>query len=86
MMTYTPWDEQKAGLLEIDLVAQCGPSASGEFLYTLVAVDILTGWTECEPVENKGQIAVRDALARIRARLPFPLLGIDSDNGSEFHK
>jgi len=82
--TYTPWDEQKPGFIEIDLVAHCGDSGAGEFLYTLNAVDVATGWTECEPVANKGQVAVFEALQRIRQRLPFPLLGIDSDNGSEF--
>lgn len=82
--TYTPWDEQVPGFVEIDLVAHCGESAAGEFIYTLVVTDIATGWTECEPAANKGQAAVFGALEVIRARLPFPLLGIDSDNGSEF--
>ncbi len=82
--TYTPWDEQVPGFLEIDLVAHCGESVAGEFLYTLDATDIATGWTECEPVLNKGQAAVFGALETIRERLPFPLLGIDSDNGGEF--
>ena len=49
-----------------------------------MATDIATGWTECEPVENKGQLAVFGALESVRKRLPFPLLGIDSDNDSEF--
>ncbi len=82
--TYTPWDEQVPGFLEIDLVAHCAESAAGEFLYTLVATDIATGWTECEPVANKGQAAVFGALKHFTQRLPFRLLGIDSDNGSEF--
>ncbi len=82
--TYTPWDEQVPGFLEIDLVAHCGESTAGEYVYTLDATDIATGWTECEPVLNRGQAAVFGALERIRGRLPFPLLGIDSDNGSEF--
>ncbi len=67
-----------------DLVAHCGESTAGEYVYTLDATDIATGWTECEPVLNRGQAAVFGALERIRGRLPFPLLGIDSDNGSEF--
>ena len=82
--TYTPWDQQVPGFLEIDLVAHCGESTEGTYCCTLNAVDIATGWTECEPVRNRGQLAVHDALERIRTRLPFPLLGIDSDNGSEF--
>ncbi len=82
--TYTPWDQEQPGFLEIDLVAHCGESTDGTYCCTLDAVDIATGWTECEPVLNKGQLAVHEALERIQHRLPFPLLGIDSDNDSEF--
>lgn len=82
--TYTPWDEQRPGFVEIDLVAHCGSSTEGHYLNSLVATDIATGWTECIGVWGKGQVAVYSALKEIRERLPFPLLGIDSDNGSEF--
>lgn len=82
--TYTPWNEQQPGFLEIDLVAHCGESAAGAYLCTLNCVDVATGWTECVAVANKGQGAVFAALQLVRERLPFPLLGIDSDNGSEF--
>lgn len=82
--TYTPWDEQQPGFLEIDLVAHCGESTAGTYLCTLNCVDVATGWTECVGVANKGQAAVFAALQQVRTRLPFPLLGIDSDNGSEF--
>ena len=81
---YTPWDEQRPGFVEIDLVAHCGQSTAGEYINTLTAVDVATGWTETEPALNKGQRSVFEALERIRTRLPFPLLGIDSDNGTEF--
>jgi hypothetical protein len=82
--TYTPWEEERAGFLEIDLVAHCGTTTAGHSLNTLVATDVATGWTECQAIWGKGQAAVVEALERIRDRLPFPLLGIDSDNGSEF--
>jgi hypothetical protein len=82
--TYTPWDDQRPGFVEIDLVAHCGTTTAGSYLVTLDVVDVATGWTECVGVANKGQAAVFAALERARARLPFPLLGIDSDNGSEF--
>ncbi|MDP9379734.1 MAG: transposase [Chloroflexota bacterium] len=81
---YTPWDEEHPGFVEIDLVAHCGESTAGEHLWTLDVTDIATGWTELEPVLGKGQAAVFTALKLIRSRLPFPLLRIDSDNGSEF--
>lgn len=82
--TYTPWDEQRPGFMEVDLVAHCGTTTAGSYLCTLVAVDVATGWTECVALSHKSQEAAFAALERVRARLPFPLLGIDSDNGSEF--
>ena len=82
--TFADWQENKPGFLEIDLVAHCGESAEGFYLNTLCAVDVASGWTECLPVWGKGQIRVKSSVHRARQRLPFPLLGIDSDNGSEF--
>jgi hypothetical protein len=72
------------GYLEIDTVAHCGNSLQGDFLYTLTATDIFTGWTERVALYGKGQTGVVEALKKIQARLPFRLLGIDSDNGEEF--
>jgi hypothetical protein len=82
--TYTPWDEQRPGFVEIDLVAHCGTTTAGFYLNTLTVTDVATGWTECVGVWGKGQAAVFAALEQARARLPVPLLGIDSDNGPEF--
>ncbi len=82
--TYTPWEEEVPGFLEIDLVAHCGASAAGNFVYTLTAVDIATGWTECAALPNKRQLGVLAALGDMRRLFPFPIRGIDSDNGSEF--
>jgi len=82
--TFADWQENKPGFVEIDLVAHCGESAEGSYLNTLCAVDVCSGWTECLPVLGKWQERVRQAVHHMRQRLPFPLLGIDSDNGSEF--
>ncbi len=84
IQTFTPWEDEKPGFMEIDLVAHCGGSLEGQFLYTLTATDIATGWTECVAIPNKTQIAVSEAIKHFRQQLPFPLLGLDSDNGSEF--
>lgn len=84
IQTYTAWEDERAGFLEIDLVAHCGETTEGQYLNTLTATDIATGWTECQGVPNKTQQAVSAAIEEIRHRLPFPLLGLDSDNGSEF--
>jgi hypothetical protein len=82
--TYEEWTEDRPGFTEIDLVAHCGGTAAGDYLYTLTVTDIFTGWTECFALRSRSQIAVCAALEAIRKRLPFALLGIDSDNGSEF--
>ena len=65
-------------------MSHCGESGDGFYLTTLSAVDVATGWSECIGVWGKGQERVGGAVHRIRQRLPFPLLGLDSDNGSEF--
>ncbi len=82
--TFQQWNEATPGFMEADLVAHCGPSAEGPFLYTLTLTDIATGWTECLPLLGRNQEAVVAALKRARQLLPFPLLGLDTDNGVEF--
>ena len=82
--TFAGWDEAQPGFVEADLVAHCGQRAEGAFLYTLVLTDVATGWTECLPLLHRGQHAVIQALGRARQLLPFPLLGLDTDNGGEF--
>jgi len=82
--TFTPWEEERLGFLEIDLVAHCGSSAEGTYLNTLTATDLATGWTECLALANKTQVAVSQAIGQLRLDLPFLLLGLDSDNGTEF--
>lgn len=78
------WDVRVPGFTEIDLVSHSGNAASGEFAYSLNVTDIYTTWTETRAVLGKGEAAVRDRLEEISATLPFRLLGLDSDNGSEF--
>jgi hypothetical protein len=82
--TFAEWDEAQPGFAEIDLVAHDGGLALGDYCQTLDLTDICTGWTETEAVPNKAQVWVFEAIQTIRARLPFPLRGLDSDNGSEF--
>jgi len=82
--TFAEWDEDRPGFAEIDLVAHDGGLALGDFCQTLDLTDVCTGWTETEAVPNKAQVWVFAAIQEIRERLPFPLLGLDSDNGSEF--
>jgi len=72
------------GYFECDLVAHCGQSIKGSFLYTLVMTDLYTGWTDFEPIADRTAECVVAAIKLIRSRLPMPLLGLDTDNGAEF--
>jgi hypothetical protein len=82
--TFADWDEVRPGFSEVDLVAHCGDSTQGEYVHSLTLTDVATGWTECLALRNRGQQVVFAAIVRARAQLPFPLVGIDSDNGGEF--
>jgi hypothetical protein len=82
--TFADWDDAAPGFCECDLVSHEGGSAVGEFCQTLTLTCVATGWTEVRAVANKAQRHCFDALLALREQLPFPLLGIDSDNGSEF--
>ena len=82
--TWSQWDENQPGFVEVDLVGHEGGNSRGEFCQTLTVTDIATGWTETQAVRNKAGSRVTAALDDIAAALPFPLLGIDSDNGVEF--
>jgi len=82
--TFADWQEDRPGFLEVDLVPHCGESSEGFYLTTLSTVDVASGWSECMGVWGKGQQRVGSAVHQVRQRLPFPILGLDSDNGSEF--
>ncbi len=82
--TFEEWDHTKAGFLEVDLVGHEGGDPSGEFAYSLCATDVASGWTEPRVVRNRARKWTHEALQDIRAHLPFPLLGLDCDNGGEF--
>jgi len=82
--TWADWDDAVPGFVEIDLVAHEGGNAAGEHAYTLTVTDIATGWTENRSVRNKARKWVLAALDDIAKIMAFPILGVDSDNGSEF--
>lgn len=82
--TFADWNEDCPGFFEVDLVAHCGGDVSGSFLNTLVLTDIATGWTECVPLLQKSAANVITGIELVTDLLPFKLLGIDTDNGSEF--
>ena len=82
--TWADWDDAVPGFVEIDLVGHGGGNAEGEHAYTLTVTDIATGWTENRSVRNKARKWVLAALDEIAKIMPFPILGVDSDSGSEF--
>ena len=82
--TYSDWNRPPPGFLEIDLVAHCGGTLSGSFIHGPVATDICTGWTEAVPLLAREQSLVIEGLEAIAKQLPFPILGIDSDNDGAF--
>lgn len=82
--TFADWNEERAGFVEMDLVGHDGGNAHGDYCQSLDATDIETGWNEQRAVKNKAQKWTFAAIEKIRERFPFPLLGLDSDNGGEF--
>lgn len=82
--TWADWDDATPGFVEIDLVGHDGGNASGEHCFTLTVTDIATGWTVNRSVRNKAARWVFEALEHVTTVFPFPIVGIDSDNGSEF--
>jgi len=82
--TFSDWNDPPPGFLEIDFVEHNGGSTAGSYVHTLVAVDICSEWIECVPLLAKSQALVVEALEIIRRQMPFPVLGIDSDNDTSF--
>lgn len=78
------WDLSRPGYLEADSVAHCGTSLAGDFIWSVTYTDIFSGWTEGGAVWNKGAAGVLAATREVEERLPFELLGFDTDNGGEF--
>ena len=82
--TFSDWDDAQPGFFEMDLVGHDGGSVAGDHCFTLDMTDVCSGWSEQVAVINKAQMHVFEGIQKIRKRLPFDILGLDSDNGSEF--
>jgi hypothetical protein len=82
--TFSEWENSRSGFIQVDMVAHCGDRAGGFYLNTLSAVDVATGWFEPLAVWGKGQQRVGAAIHQLQQLLPMPLLGLGSDNGTEF--
>jgi hypothetical protein len=84
LKTWAQWNDATPGFVEMDLVGHDGGDNNDQFCYTLCVTDVATGWTAARSVRSKGERIVATALQQIQLELPFALLGIHSDNGSEF--
>jgi hypothetical protein len=82
--TFADWNEGLPGFIEADLVAHCGEHNTGSFLCTLVLTDVATGWVECQALLYRSSDQVIQGITRARQLIPFPVQGLDTDNGSEF--
>ena len=78
------WDETRPGFLEADTVAHCGTTTEGMYVLTVNCIDLATSWREQRAIWGKGERGMLVALQDIEQTLPFPILGFDCDNGSEF--
>jgi len=79
-----PRDIAEPGHFEVDLVHHCGAATEGEYVYTLQMIDVATGWGGRRAILGRSYVVVADALAYLFAQLPFPVLELHPDNGSEF--
>ena len=80
---YFNWDERKPGFFEIDTVAHCGTRNSGQFCSTLTLTCVGSGWTEECSLLNNAHRWVKEEVDKTRKGLPFPMRGLDGDNGGE---
>jgi hypothetical protein len=83
-MRQIAWNEPQPGHFEVDLVHHCGPATSGQYIHSLQMIDVATGWSERVATLGRSYRVMKDAFRRALARLPFPVLEIHPDNGSEF--
>ena len=78
------WDEKRPGFMEADSVAHCGSSLAGSFIWSLTFTDLASTWTSGRAVWNRGSAGVLEQTRAVEQHLPFPLLGLDFDNGGEW--
>ena len=76
--------ESDPGFFEADTVAHCGPTLKGEFARTVNLTDMITGWVFTTAIRNNARVHIIAALDQAVEAIPFPIAGLDCDNGSEF--
>jgi hypothetical protein len=84
LRTFADWDDTRSGFFEADLVAFCGDNARGDFVFTMTMTDIASGWMALGAMLGRSRLACTGILDEASKRIPFPMLGFDSDNDSVF--
>ena len=82
--TFAEWQDVAPGHVQLDLVGHDGGSSGGDFCCTLSLTDVCLQWTERRAILNRAQRWVQAALEEIRSEMPFELVELHPDNGSEF--
>lgn len=82
--TFADWGEVTPGFFEMDMVVHCGERNEGSVVHSLVMTDVASGWTECVALPVREQSLIVEAVEGVQTRLPFRLLGLDTDNDSAF--
>jgi hypothetical protein len=82
--TFADWGEPQPGYFEVDMVVHCRARAEGSFVHTLVLTDVASSWTEFIALPVREQALIVEAIDGVRAKLPFPILGLDTDNDGAF--
>ncbi len=82
--TFADWSDARVGEMEMDTVAHCGAANCGSYVSSLVITDVVSGWTECAPLVVRSRELIAETVERLRQALPFALVSLDTDNGSEF--
>jgi len=76
------WDRDEVGNLQLDFVVHCGRSMAGEYVHTLSAVDIASGWWEGEPQMGRSQKVTEEGFEALQQRFPFRVRELHADNDS----
>ena len=74
----------RPGFFQADTVGHCGTSTAGQFLYSITLTDIDSAWTENRGIFTKKAHEVRRQFTDLDRSIPFDILAINVDNGSEF--
>lgn len=74
----------KPGYIQTDTVAHCGNNGMGPFISSLTVTDVYSTWTVNRAMYTKRGIEVKQMFRDIEQNLPFKLLSINTDSGSEF--